>query len=405
MKINGVLFFIVFCFSYLFINVYAVDRAVLVHNTLEEIDNCKGKLHLKLIRVWGGDEEEDENKFFRTPVSMVIDENNVLYICDWHSHCIKVFDQYGSYLRTIGRKGQGPGDLYGPKYISFSSEGDILVFEWGGLRFQWFSREGKSKRILKYNGPASWIGVTSRNEIVFYDIYKAFMQRKLISIMNNKGKVLKEFGSYHDKSKNYVTSEKIEFSIDDSDNIYAANQRTPFVRKYSPDGKLLMVITFETPFKIPVEITLTPAGDDIERKEEIDNIEEKVKIARINNGVAIQYNKSKKRVDTGICNAIGIDSKDRIYIVTSRRYLTEKESSGTSISGTVSWLNRELVDYDIVENIDVNQLLVFDQNGKIVAQSPMTTFCDNIYIHDNRIFIIDGFLNQRILEYEMSFKK
>jgi hypothetical protein len=41
------------CFSF-----HAADRAVLVHNTLQDIEKCKGKLQLKLIRVWGGDEED-----------------------------------------------------------------------------------------------------------------------------------------------------------------------------------------------------------------------------------------------------------------------------------------------------------------------------------------------------------
>jgi hypothetical protein len=51
------------CFPYFFL--HAADRAVLVHNILQDIENCEGKLHLKLIRVWGGDEEKYLNKFAR----------------------------------------------------------------------------------------------------------------------------------------------------------------------------------------------------------------------------------------------------------------------------------------------------------------------------------------------------
>lgn len=54
-------FLAVFWFSCFFI--HGADRAVLVHNTLRDIEKCKGKLQLKFIRLWGGHEEEDENKF------------------------------------------------------------------------------------------------------------------------------------------------------------------------------------------------------------------------------------------------------------------------------------------------------------------------------------------------------
>jgi hypothetical protein len=130
-KMNKVFafFLVVFCFSCCFI--HAADRAVLVHNTTRDIENCKGKLQLKLIRIWGGHEEEDENKFFETPISVSVDDRQLVYICDCHIHCVKAFSNTGKYVRTIGRKGQGPGDLYGPTYITLSPGGDLLVNETG----------------------------------------------------------------------------------------------------------------------------------------------------------------------------------------------------------------------------------------------------------------------------------
>ena len=395
-------FLAVFWFSFFF--AHAADRAVLVHNTLQDIEKCRGKLQLKLISVWGGDEEEDENKFFDTPISIAVDTNQKIYICDWPHHCIKVFNYSGNYLRTIGRKGQGPGDLYAPYIIDFYSEGELLVYERGGLRFQWFSSEGKSKKILKHKGIADWVGITSKKEIAVYDSYKTFTHRKLVTIINCKGKLLKEFGMYHDRAKKYITSEKLQFTIDESDNVYAANAGTPVIRKYSLAGKLLRVILFETPFNIPVEITLNSAGDEIERKEEIDE-NDGINITHTKRGVSIQQNKESKWPKHGICGAMTKDSKNRIYIVTETRLLTEKEKLATYVSGSMKrGLNRKLVDYNIVERIDVNQLLVFDEKGKIVAQSRMTTFCDDLYIYNNRIFVVDGFLNQRVLEYEMCFE-
>ena len=57
------------------------------------------------------------------------------------------------------------------------------------------------------------------------------------------------------------------------------------------------------------------------------------------------------------------------------------------------------------EEIEFDATSSFDPNGRIIAESPMTTLCDDIYIYDNRLFVIDGLCNQRILEYVMVFKE
>jgi hypothetical protein len=398
-----ILYLAVFCFQCLF--VLAAERAVLVHNTLKVIENCKDKLQLKLIRVWGGDKEEDENKFFETPISIAVDRDHLVYICDCHRHCVKVFSNTGKYVRTIGQKGQGPGDMYGPEYITFSTEGDLLVNEGGNRRIQWFTPDGKSKHISKQIEYLDWIGVISENEIAIYAHLKTFKHKKLISIIDNKGKVLREIGKYHDKSINLFESERFYFTTDDSRNLYAANMGTPVIRKYNPDGKLIRVITFDTPFNIPVGITLSSSGDEIDRKDDIES-EDYSKITRSSGGISIQSNENKKKWQYWICMGIQIDSQNRIFVVTSRRMLTEKEEIGTYISGNLTrGINRSKVNYDIVEKNDFNHILVFDSKGKIIAESPMTTLCEDIYIYQNKIFVLDGLYNQRILEYEMVFEK
>lgn len=397
---KSILLFTFFFLQSLFIS--AAEPAKLTHNTLEEIEACKGNLKLKLVRTWGGDQENDENKFFRFPQSMVIDGNGMVHICDTSSHCIKVFNMSGKLSHTIGRRGRGPGDVYEPYFITIPPNGGILVYEHGGRRLQWFQANGKSKKILKIKGLASWIEITSKNEIAIYDSFKTLYQRKLVYIINSKGKVLRKFGTYHDKSKNYIESDKLKFAMDNNDFIYAANEKAPVVRKYSDKGELMRVITFEPAYGKPLGITLNSKGDEIEihRKDEPEgNVEIKGK----NGGVTIQYKKNKKKEYTGGIISIGIDDQKRIYIVTNSRPLKEKEIGAGYIYGSPSNINRSKVNYDILENIDIYRMVVFAPNGKVIAEAQMTTLCDNIYIHENKIFVIDGLVNQRILEYEMSF--
>lgn len=379
----------------------ASGRAVLVRNSFADIEACKGKLELKLIRIWGGSEEQDIMKFFKTPISVAADKERV-FICDQHDHCIKVFQRTGKYVRTIGRRGRGPGDLFIPITMALSPQGDLVVFEFGGYRIQRFSPGGKSKRIIKRKGRVWWLGVTSKDQLAVYNQTHTFQSRKLISIVDQHGTTIKEIGQYHDKARDLRTAEKLLFTIDRDDYIYAVNRFTPLIRKYSPEGELLTVSTFVPPFEIPpVKISLNSTGDEIIREEPVN--ETVVKIIEKNQSVTIQKDKQKSSPKVLVIEGIGADSQGRAYVVTPRRFLTKEEASATHVHGGANGLRRDKVNFDIVENIDFNRLLVFDSKGKVVAETGMTTFCNGIHVHENRIFVIDGTLNQRVLEYEMSF--
>lgn len=380
-------------------------RAVLVHNSRQEIDACKGKLKLELIRVWGGDKEEDENKFFKTPKDITTDKNKrLVYICDQHAHCIKVFKDSAEYIRTIGQKGKGPGDTYAPSTIALSPGGDLVVYEYGGNRIQRFGPDAKSKRIIETDISTRWVTVTSKDELVIYDPDKTFTSRKLVSICDNKGKIIREIGRYQDKSSIADESDKLIFSIDESDNIYAAYKCTPVIRRYSPGGRLMLAIIFEPPFKIPpVEIRLNAAGDELELVES-GNSAETGRVNQNKGGVVIQKVKKEGIRRIRLFEGIGIDSQNRVYIVTRKRLLTEKEALATGVGWTPDFMMRENIDFNIVDRIDAFRLLVFNPEGKIVAEAQLTTFCDGIHISGDRIFIVDGILNQRILEYKMRFE-
>ncbi len=396
--------FLIGFFLNLCILVNAADQAVLVHNTLKDIDACKGKVKLKLVRTWGGDKEQDENKFFTNPTSVVVSQNRQVHICDMHGHCIKVFDDSGKYLRTTSEKGRGPGDTLMPGAIALSPDGDLVVFERGGYRIQYFSPEGKSKKIIKFKHAFSWGGVTSKNELIAYDHFNTFHSRTLISVIDNNGKKIRDIGAYHDKSKNITGSDRLLFAIDNNDNVYAANVWAPVIRKYSPDGRMLMAITITPPFEIPFEITLNAGGDEINKIETSEN-PLAINVKKNKRGTTIQSVRKKGKPRNLVFSAIATDLEKRIYAVTRRRLLTDKEALGTGVAMSRDWINRERLDFDIVENIDVCRLLVFSPNGIVIAEAQLTTFCDGIYITGNRLFIVDGFYNQRLLEYLVSFEE
>ena len=60
--------------------------------------------------------------FFTQLSDLALDDQGCLYITDAKANNIKKFDAAGSYLGTIGKEGQGPGDFNYPAEIEFSRD-------------------------------------------------------------------------------------------------------------------------------------------------------------------------------------------------------------------------------------------------------------------------------------------
>ncbi|MCP5107385.1 MAG: hypothetical protein GY950_28620 [bacterium] len=382
----------------------AAEKAVVVHNTLDEVNGCTNKLKLKLVRVWGGDDEEDENKFFKAPIYVAIDQKNHVFIADLHRHQIKVFDRTGKYLRSLGQKGLGPGDTYAPCKILFSPESDLVVYEGGSLRFQYFNPTGKSKKILKLRNVVSWFGLTANNQLIVYRKKVTYKSRTLVSILDEKGKSIKDIGTYHDNATNYRDSASLKVALAGNDNIIVANSYEPVIRKYNLNGEMTAVFNYDTPFNLPVEVNLNERGDEIEINR-TGNVEPaKLKKVGSKHGIAFQRISSRGILGP-ICKGIAVDSENRIYLLALKREVSLEEIKkmpGSMGNSDFSKIIRGKNNLDM--EIDFLKILVFSPQGKVIAEAPVTKKCDEIIISGNRLFITDAFINKRILEYEMQFE-
>ena len=77
---------------------------------------------------------------------IAVDARENIYVLDGKESQVKVFDREGKHLRTIGRPGQGPGELDNPRSISISSD-EIVVTE-TSRRLSFFSLDGSYLRTL-----------------------------------------------------------------------------------------------------------------------------------------------------------------------------------------------------------------------------------------------------------------
>jgi hypothetical protein len=65
---------------------------------------------------------------FQNPRGLAVDAKGYVYVADAGANDIKVFGPDGKFVRTLGRKGQGPGEFQGPELIETSGE-KLFVWE------------------------------------------------------------------------------------------------------------------------------------------------------------------------------------------------------------------------------------------------------------------------------------
>ena len=372
LKIRVLLLLLGFSFG---INFQIFGDRVFVRNSINDINDCEGKIKLTLIRIWGEDEAEDGNQFFRMPGEIKINKDGVVCIVDSGNNRIQLFDRNTRYKMTLGRPGQGPGDLLFPVGIAFDDNNNYVVADANNHRVQMFDSNGNYLDSFKiFDGRPSILAVTHNNEIAVYSYQKSYKSRSLIFIYDSKGKLKRKIGKIYDKSKSLANSESIYFAPDKNDNFFVSFYATPFYEKYSYKGESLMVVTYEVPFKSPIV--------------NFDNSMKKIQVK----------GERKERISAGI----SVDKMGRVYLIAVSRSLKKKErfflvSDG---DGAIRRYPKNIES----ENTDRFRLLVFNDSGKIIAAKKLDVFCDNIYVHDNILFIVDTYMGMKIYEYKISLK-
>lgn len=116
---------------------------------------------------------------------VVVDDTGTMYVLDEQASDVKVFDASGKYLRTIGRKGQGPGELEFPMTLSLNrAAGEldvqlqtrgIVVFKTDGT----YLRQQSLKGLIAGRGRVDSRGQVYVLEIVMDDNGSSYVTKKL----------------------------------------------------------------------------------------------------------------------------------------------------------------------------------------------------------------------------------
>jgi hypothetical protein len=71
------------------------------------------------------------------------DGSGNVYVLDRHAGAVRVFDEQGAFVRSIGRRGRGPGELENPVAIGWGPEGNLWIVDPGNGRYSVFEPLGE----------------------------------------------------------------------------------------------------------------------------------------------------------------------------------------------------------------------------------------------------------------------
>ena len=139
-----------------------------------------------------------EEYMFSRLSQLVINDQGDIYALDILENHIKIFNKYGKYLKTFGRRGQGPGEISGlPSYFTLSKQNELIVVDSSGISF--FSLEGDFLRKIAASQFGSRVQIfnTNRNSNVYIysrnSVNRDFELKKFDSKLNFLKKI--EFSS------------------------------------------------------------------------------------------------------------------------------------------------------------------------------------------------------------------
>lgn len=118
------------------------DSGNVIHNRRDDGWPAERAWQLKLAGRVGGAEAEGAAAFGRL-TDVTFDALGRLWVADDMQQQIKVFEQDGTFVRAIGRKGGGPQEFQGIAGFDWSPDGTLWVLDRGNARFAVYDTAGK----------------------------------------------------------------------------------------------------------------------------------------------------------------------------------------------------------------------------------------------------------------------
>jgi hypothetical protein len=137
-----------------------------------------------------GIEEGDENYMFDTPVDIDADSQGNIHVLDRQECVIKVYDPKGGFIRSVGRRGQGPGEFERPGRLFIDLSDRIIVGDPYRYQILFFDPPDIFKKSIRIENYLLNVALSGDGTIIFeYSKTAENGQQILISRLRGDGEI------------------------------------------------------------------------------------------------------------------------------------------------------------------------------------------------------------------------
>jgi sugar lactone lactonase YvrE len=186
----------------------------------------------------------DTEDTFGSPTAIVVAANGDIFVADGHNACgcpnsrVVKFSAVGKFIKVIGKKGSGPGELDDPHSLAFDSQGRLFVADRSNNRIQIFDQEGTSLATWKQFGRPSGIFIDKNDTLYVTDSESTDAAgygnnpgvKRGIRIGSARTGLVSQFIPSPDQTGNTSGAEGI--AVDHEGNLYGAEVKKKNVEKY-----------------------------------------------------------------------------------------------------------------------------------------------------------------------------
>ncbi len=202
---------------------------------------------------------------FERPAGLAFDrKRQLLYVVDGSSgssrnHGVEVFAPDGRHLRTIGKRGEGPGEFNFPSYAAVARDGNLYVADTGNFRIEVFDPEGGFVTMMGSVGETmGQFGKTKGMAFDAFDnVYVVDGQVGVVQMFNARLQPLMYFGGVANVPGFMQVPTGI--AIDSKNNIYVADYGMNHVSQYT------LINTTAADSQAPSPPAPSPAADGAPR--------------------------------------------------------------------------------------------------------------------------------------------
>ena len=141
-----------------------------------------------------GNEEESNSQFFRA-TDLAVDSGNNIYVLDSGNGRVQKYAPDGGYLQTIGKKGQGPGELNSPFALAIDGPGSLYIGD--GQKIHVFDPSGEYQRSIPLENRITGFYVDAEGNFMATGIKNTKEgTRQIVAIFDSEGgmvQIIQEF--------------------------------------------------------------------------------------------------------------------------------------------------------------------------------------------------------------------